>query len=203
MCRFTSKRSKMLSPAQEGPLLRRRRRPSKDDSVETTPLDDSLRSFRSEELLRNSIPNQSSNTVFLRNSFSGDKKKNVSFGSIEIHSYGHTLGDNPSVSSGPPVTIEWKPFESGTYDLNLYEKEKPEPRSKEAMILPRSVREDLLRKQGFARGEMKIAAEEIAKIQQQRQKSSNDGRLIRKFEKCWRRRGRAEPSRRMDEIRVE
>ena len=35
-------------------------------------------------------------------------KRTVSFHKIEIQEYGHTLGDNLSVSSGLPVTLNWK-----------------------------------------------------------------------------------------------
>ena len=34
-----------------------------------------------------------------------DKKKNVTFGTVELRLYQMTLGDNPSVSIGPPVCI--------------------------------------------------------------------------------------------------
>jgi len=201
MCCSAKHTNKSLAPPREGPL--RRRRPSKDDSVETAPLEDSLRSFISEELLRSSTLSNSSNTASLGNNYGGQNNNTVSFGSIQIHSHRLILGDNPSVSSGPPVTVDWKPFLSGTYDLDEYEKQKPEPRGKEAMILPRSVREELLRNEGFSRGEMKVATEEVAKIRQQRLKSSNDGKLIRKFEKCWKRLGRPAPPRCGGEIRVE
>ena len=200
MCCSVKRKKSLSPPLKEG---RRRRRPSTDDSVETTPLEDSLRSYRSEELLQSSTLRHTSNTASMRHSFNGVNNKSVSFGSIQIYSHSFTLGDNPSVSSGPPVAMDREPFESGTFDLDEYEKEKPEPRRKEAMILPRSVREELLRNEGFSRGETKIATEEASKIRKQRLKSSNNGKLIRKLEKCWRRRGRAAPSPVMDEDRVE
>ena len=34
-------------------------------------------------------------------------KRNVSFSHLRIREYAITLGDNPSVSSGPPVTLDW------------------------------------------------------------------------------------------------
>lgn len=169
-----------------GQLNHRRPRPTaKDDnSVETAPLEESLRSFKSEELAQAPILRRSSNTVSLGHSFGSSTNKSVSFGDIQIHSHQFTLGDNPSVSSGPPVTVDWKAFESGTYDLDEYEQQKPDPRRKEAMILPRSIREEILRNEGFSRGELKEATGQVSKIQQHRLKSSKDGKLLRKFGKC-------------------
>ena len=34
-------------------------------------------------------------------------KRNVSFSHLQVREYAITLGDNPSVSSGPPVTLDW------------------------------------------------------------------------------------------------
>ena len=49
-------------------------------------------------------------------------KLNVSFGDIEICSYEVILGDNPGVSGGPPLTIEWNPFQKSEYSVDEYER---------------------------------------------------------------------------------
>ena len=199
MCCSSKQQSKSAFPVREA-FLHRRRRPSKDESVETFPLGESSRSLASDELSQSSFPRHSSITESLEHSFCSDNSKKVTFGEVQIHSHQFILGDNPSVSSGPPVTMNWKSFESGTFDLDEYEKQKPAPRSKEAMILPRSFREELLREEGFSRGEMKIATEEATRIQQQRLKSSKDGKVIRQVGKCLKRLKRGSLSRGMDEM---
>lgn len=48
----------------------------------------------------------------------------VSFGGVEVQSYEIILGDNPGVSGGPPLTIDWEPFELASCSVNEYEEEK-------------------------------------------------------------------------------
>ena len=36
------------------------------------------------------------------------RRRNVSFQTVQIRSYDQTLGDNPSVSYGPPISLDWK-----------------------------------------------------------------------------------------------
>jgi len=47
--------------------------------------------------------------------------KNVSFGLVRLHSHNVILGDNPSVSKGPPVSLDWKVVASDRVDLDEYE----------------------------------------------------------------------------------
>ena len=110
--------------------------------------------------------------------------KTVSFGSVDINSHGVVLGDNPSVSFGPPVTIRWKAFDTQTISLDEYEQHKPESRRKDAMLLPRMVREDWLRNVGFARSEIKETVIAMEKIKQQRCQSSRDGLWKKKIQRA-------------------
>ena len=49
----------------------------------------------------------------------------MSFGSIEVRSYEIILGDNPGVSDGPPLTIDWDHFESvPACPVDMYEEKK-------------------------------------------------------------------------------
>jgi hypothetical protein len=46
-----------------------------------------------------------------------DTVQAVAWSTVEIHSHEVILGDHPSVSSGPPFTIEWTAFESVTVSV--------------------------------------------------------------------------------------
>jgi len=116
-------------------------------------------------------------------------RRAVSFSTATLHSHQIVLGDNPAVTSGPPLALGWKAFESATVDLDEYEALKPSSstRKKNEMLVPRSVREDMLKFAGFSRGEMNEVSQQMAKIRQQRADSSQDlkkspvQRAVRKF----------------------
>lgn len=160
----------------------KRRRPS-DESVATTAwIDDSLNSQASFQraLCKGPKPHYILRRV---STDSSQVTKSVCFSSIEIHEHCYTMGDNPSVAGGPPLSMEWKSFRTVSFALDDYEQRKPEPRTRDTMVVPRSVREEILRREGFSRGEMKEAANEAEKIRQQRVKSSRDGQVLRQLEK--------------------
>lgn len=59
-----------------------------------------------------------------------ESKKMVQFGTIEIRSYDLCIGDNPSVSYGTPVSLDWT-YEtvcSGDISVDVYESRKPRQR---------------------------------------------------------------------------
>lgn len=77
------------------------------------------------------------------------ERQGVTFTNIIIRDYPMTVGDNPSVSSGPPLTIGWNYFNEVTIPLDIYEDSKPSPRNGREMIVPRMRREQIFRDAGF------------------------------------------------------
>lgn len=71
--------------------------------------------------------------------------QNIKFGTVGIREYGRTLGDNPSCSSGPPVSISWDYNVLGEMEVEEYEETRPARRSQMEMVLPRKLRFDMLR----------------------------------------------------------
>ena len=100
----------------------------------------------------------------------------VTWSTVEINSHAVILGDHPSVSNGPPFTIEWKAFESVKLTVAEYEECNPHHRSSEAMLLPKVVRETWLRNQGYSRRELEISTQDMNKIKELRKSSAKDGR---------------------------
>jgi hypothetical protein len=94
----------------------------------------------------------------------GPEQRSVNFSTIEVRTYPIILGDNPSVSSGPPFTIDWKHQDAEEIDLSDYEKLKPEKRTREQILLPARVRESWLRAQGYARSEILEVGREVNRI---------------------------------------
>ena len=71
--------------------------------------------------------------------------RHIRWTTVEIREYAIMLGDNPSVSRGVPLTMDWTPLSSISLDLDAYESRKPQPpRRPQEMIRSASDREDLL-----------------------------------------------------------
>lgn len=73
----------------------------------------------------------------------------VTFKEITIRDYPMIVGDNPSVSSGPPLALDWEFFNETTLSVDVYEESKPVPRNGREMIVPRVRREQIFRDAGY------------------------------------------------------
>ena len=69
--------------------------------------------------------------------------KRVEFTFLEVREYPVVLGDNPSVTEGPPITIDWghDPSTKFVLDVNSFERMRGNRRPACDLVLPRSVRE--------------------------------------------------------------
>jgi hypothetical protein len=107
-------------------------------------------------------------------------KRSVSFSTVEIHVHSRSLGDNPSVSSGPPIALGQTVLVSELRTVDEYEsfrvKEAPR-RSKRDLLLGRMDREDLLKEYGYSRSDFVEAENEVRKLQFQRRASSRKSLL--------------------------
>ena len=73
------------------------------------------------------------------------KKSNVRFEQVWIREYAQTLGDNPSVSYGPPITLDWLFQEMEPISLEAYEAYRgPRRRTLRQMCLNYYTRRNLL-----------------------------------------------------------
>jgi hypothetical protein len=100
---------------------------------------------------------------------SDEPAASVSFGSVSIHSHQVILGDNPSVSGGPPLTLDWKAFESTTVDLEAYESyfdeddgNKRRRRTYAELRIPQGRREKIIREsEGYRKANVRQVLREI------------------------------------------
>ena len=94
----------------------------------------------------------------------------VCFGSVHVRCYYRTLGDNPSVSSGPPLSLSWDyDVESSGYCCSIEEWEKgKEPRTRSQFRMPEEVRTSLLLEEGYAPSQIREAISIIQKEQKKR-----------------------------------
>lgn len=70
--------------------------------------------------------------------------RQVRFTTIEIIEFPIILGDNPAVSSGPPLTIDWEPQQRTQFDLNVFEEYRPKRRHRKDLPIDPVIREEVL-----------------------------------------------------------
>ena len=122
-----------------------------------------------------------------------NQNRGVRFGNITIHELPIIVGDNPAVSVGPPVTVDWMPTGSsswsngghiddyentnGTYaaaivvSVDDYDKQRPVPRNRSQLRMPSSYRTELLRRQGFSRREIMEGSKQAAVVRHRRKRT--------------------------------
>ncbi len=132
------------------------------ETVETATLSDSSSSISEDDSIVGQL-------------FPSSNRRHVKFGNIRIREYDRTLGDNPAVSSGPPISLDWgyNPNEK-VIPVEEYEKKKSECEPKRRLrMLSRFKREKMLEEDiGVTRLEMKASMREVTNIQQMRKISS-------------------------------
>jgi len=117
------------------------------------------------------------------------KQTKPQFSTVEIREYPRLLGDNPSTSAGPPISLQWIYAQAGLVSVDSYELCRPPRRSKGNMIVPKYVREEWLLNEGYSRRELSEASSAAMKIRKERVASSHDKMaeskeiLVRKFRK--------------------
>jgi hypothetical protein len=99
----------------------------------------------------------------------------LQFDKVQIREYSRTVGDNPSCSSGPPVSISWEYNIIGDFDVDGYERSRPMRRIQQEMVLPRYLREDLLRHEwDVSRKEIAESVRTVLKVKNQRKTTINN-----------------------------
>jgi hypothetical protein len=128
----------------------------------------------------------STHALSLERAYGTDRKNDavqaVAWSTVEIHSHEVILGDHPSVSSGPPFTIEWTAFESVTVSVAEYKGDERNTDTDShhrfsdsgSIVIPVTVREAWLRHQGYTHLELGIATRAIHKIKEGRRSSARD-----------------------------
>ena len=130
--------------------------------------------------------------------------KKVSWDCVAIYDHAMILGDNPSVSWGVPVTIEWAPYHHVILPIDDYEKGRLQlRREKNELVLQCALREDIVRAAGSPRSEMREVCAVVKHVQKQRQQSAHDGALLRSlsFHAYRRRRRREQPQQQVEKTK--
>lgn len=99
----------------------------------------------------------------------------VRFSNVEFHFHGYILGDNPSITSGPPLSVEWESFYSpGTVSIEEYEASTVhdrEYRKGTDLIVSEDIRYERLKNAGVAMKDIKRIEYECRMIRYSRENS--------------------------------
>eukprot|EP00978_Attheya_sp_CCMP212_P031248 scaffold117482_cov46-Attheya_sp.AAC.1 len=103
-------------------------------------------------------------------------RKNLSFSSVEIRFYNPCLGDNPAVSSGPSLSIDWDfdPSLVANMSINEYETKRPPRRRELEMVMTREEREEIVRNSGATKQQIAEHVRQNIKIKNQRRQTVNN-----------------------------
>jgi hypothetical protein len=99
-----------------------------------------------------------------------EQSLHVKFQNIEIRQYGMTLGDNPSCTYGPPVSLDWDYNEANVLCLDEYEEARGRRRKSYQMQMNARHRRELL-SQDFTEDEIKRTVKEVKAIKKNRERT--------------------------------
>lgn len=122
--------------------------------------------------------NQNSTSMFSPES---NRTRKIDFSTVEVRQYERILGDNPSCSSGAPVSIGWKFFQERTLCLPVdeYEYYHGHFRDECDMVLDRQEREALLYELGYSEKDLAKVVRENVKLKKNRRQTVNNLPLMK------------------------
>jgi hypothetical protein len=97
----------------------------------------------------------------------------VSFSQIKIREYPIIVGDNPSIITGVPITIDWEFVHEVDFSVDDYEAARPQPRTMLELRIPGRNRDDILKRLGFSLAERNRGRKE-ANIARSRRKRTRE-----------------------------
>jgi hypothetical protein len=101
-------------------------------------------------------------------------KRRVSFHNIEIQEYPIIPGDNPAVTMGVPLTIDWEPLLKISLRVDEYEKKRPSrSRSMVELRMPMARRYQVLHSLQFSRREILRYAKQATVIRNSRKRTNS------------------------------
>jgi hypothetical protein len=97
--------------------------------------------------------------------------RKVRFGRVVITEFPIILGDNPAVTAGAPVTMDWTPQNESSFSITAYEQCKPKRRRRRRLLISVSNRAILLLAAGYSIDDIADASINAQQIKFGRQES--------------------------------
>jgi len=113
-----------------------------------------------------------------------ERRSSISYKNVVINEFAYTTGDNPCVSSGPPVSMEWDSHHTESINLDEYEElRKGDRRLVHMLKMPKDVRIDKLAKAGLSQGDINQCTRSADKRRMEILRTSQDLYLAKREEK--------------------
>ncbi|KAL7503285.1 hypothetical protein ACHAXN_001095 [Cyclotella atomus] len=97
------------------------------------------------------------------------KSKGVFFAFVQIREHLRILGDHPSVSSGPPISLSWDVESNEMFSVDMYENFRDQyRRSKHEFLVPASIRTEWLLDAGYTMHTIHEASQAITDARRKR-----------------------------------
>jgi len=133
----------------------------------------------------------SSCSLLTRDITDSSRDKSVRFSSVDVRDYTLCLGDNPSVTRGVPISLDWEYDEAQSYEIDTYERDRCEDRrDSDELKLPSLQRVQMLKRLGYSRGEINERVKEVDIIKDKRfstrrkaEREDNRKKLVRRVVK--------------------
>lgn len=143
-------------------------------SINSSPADEDTKQEPPTQLVKEtSLPTKTKDDKKEVPSSTHSRNSRVSFSQIQIREYPIIVGDNPSVLTGTPITIDWDHVEQMEFHVDEYESGRAEPRTMVELRMPASARDALLKNQGFSLGE-RNAGKKVANITKNQRKRTSE-----------------------------
>ena len=106
-------------------------------------------------------------------SCSNERRRSIQFGHVLIRTHSQALGDNPSVSRGPPLTLDWPYNEADPIAVDEYEEwaNDKRRRSRTEILVPHTVRRQVLFSYGYSVSEINAGIKRVNQAKKQRRAS--------------------------------
>lgn len=112
---------------------------------------------------------------------SGSTDKSVTFSKVAIRDYSICPGDNPSVSRGVPLSLDWGYDQAKSHDINDFEDDREGcRRTNDDLKLPSLQRVHILKNNGYSRGDIN---ERVKEVEQAREKRIETRRKLEREDK--------------------
>jgi hypothetical protein len=151
--------------------------PVEEDFLEQSPTEDETSSTNSSGCLKLqsqpiSLTDTSGSDSAMSSRSPVEKKKSVSWDTVEFQVHEIVLGDNPATSTGPPLSIGWKIVGIDSLPIDSYEEYRALRRCRSELIVPSAVRQRMLMEAGYSRAELDTLQGRLRKIKRSRRASA-------------------------------